>query len=497
MPNQFIALARVSSREQEREGFSLDVQEDALQRYAESHDGDIVQLWKVAETASKKDERNAFKEVIAYARRHASRLDGVLFLKVDRAARNLFDYVELERLEADFGVPVIYVTQPTENTPAGRMMRRTLANMAAFYTEQQSDDVKQGVAKRVESGLFPQRPPYGYRNRRVDGRSLVEVDKAKADRVRRVFDMYAYQGHTLDSMIDALEREGVVYTDSTVRFTRSKIHTILSDRSYIGDIRFHGQWHPGTHTPLVDRVTFDRVQTLLGGSTYRAHELTFAGNLITCGHCGHTITGEVKTKHTKSGETHYRYYRCTKYNTKGHPRVRLREQDLDQQVLDMFSRIRIDKPDVRDWFQRVLQARVRDGQRKDEQAIAEINRQLTTLRNQQDRLLNLRLLDEIDESSFATKNTELRDRIAQLDPQLDASDRGRAEKGEVALELFELSQTLQEKWLTADYRAKRRLLEIVCLNFLMDDVSLVPTIRKPFDVLVEGLESAKNRGDRI
>ena len=32
---QFVALARVSSREQEREGFSLDVQEDALRAYAQ------------------------------------------------------------------------------------------------------------------------------------------------------------------------------------------------------------------------------------------------------------------------------------------------------------------------------------------------------------------------------------------------------------------------------------------------------------------------------
>ena len=37
-----------------------------------------------------------------------------------------------------------------------------------------------------------------------------------------------------------------------------------------------------------------------------------------------------------------------------------------------------------------------------------------TLRNQQDRLLNLRLHDEIDEATFARKNTELRDRIADV-----------------------------------------------------------------------------------
>ena len=40
----FVALARVSSREQEREGFSLDVQEDALRAYARRHDGRALSL---------------------------------------------------------------------------------------------------------------------------------------------------------------------------------------------------------------------------------------------------------------------------------------------------------------------------------------------------------------------------------------------------------------------------------------------------------------------
>ena len=139
MLKQFVALARVSSREQEREGFSLEVQESALRRHATEHGGEIARLFRVAETATKSDERLTFKSLLAYVRKNAASLDGVLFYKVDRGARNLYDYVELERLEGQYGVRVEYITQPTENSPAGRMMRRTLANMASFYTEQQSE----------------------------------------------------------------------------------------------------------------------------------------------------------------------------------------------------------------------------------------------------------------------------------------------------------------------------------------------------------------------
>lgn len=497
MEKRFLALARVSSREQEREGFSLDVQEEALARYAAEQGGAITKLFRIAETATKPDERRTFRELLEYAKANTADLSAVLFFKVDRAARNLFDYVELERLEADHDLKVVYVTQPTENTPAGRMMRRTLANMASFYTEQQSLDVKDGLNRRVASGLFVGKAPYGYRNVRKEGRSLVETDNARARVVRRAFELYAFNGHTLDSLIEELEFEGLAYTDKTPRFTRSKLHTLLSDRAYRGEVALRGQWYPGVHEPLIDQSTFDRVQHQLGGQVYRAHELTYASNLIECGHCGRPITGESIKRTRKSGTKVYRYYRCAGYTAVGHPRVRLTEADLDQQVLGLFDKLRIEDERVRDWFARVLRERTLGEQQESRQAVAELNRQLTLVRRQQDQLLNLRLLEEIEQETFASKATELRDRVARLNAQLESNDRGRAESGEIAIQAFELSQTLREQWLTADYRAKRRLLEIVGLNYRLDDVSLVPVWRKPFDVLAERPLSENSRADRI
>ena len=217
MTTQYVALARVSSREQEREGFSLQVQEEALKRYAREHDGEIAKLFRIAETATKPEERRAFKDLLAFARKNAHWLSGILFFKVDRA-------------------------------------------------------------------------------------------------------------------------------------------------------------------------TFDRAQALLGHQTYQAHELVYAGELITCGHCGSPITGELKTKTTRTGRKQYRYYRCSKYNTKGHPRVRVRERDLDQQILGLFARIRIQDDKVRDWFGRVLRARSQDDQRSAQAEMAELNRQAANLRSQRDQL---------------------------------------------------------------------------------------------------------------
>lgn len=496
MKKQFVALARVSSREQEREGFSLDVQEEALQRHADRNGGEIVQLYRIAETASKHTERKTFKELLAYVQEHARSLSGALFYKVDRAARNLFDYVELERLEADWGVPVVYVAQPTENSPAGRMQRRILANMASFYTEQQSVDVKEGQERRVKDGLFPCKAPYGYRNVRVDGRGLVEVDPVAGENVRRVFELYAYRGHTLDSLSGALKAEGLTYSKSRPMFPRSTLYAILGDRSYIGEVLFRGQWHPGKHAPLVDLATFRRVQTLLGEKIYHVmQESVYGAGMIKCAHCGRPVVVEIKGKATKKGPREYRYYRCARYNAAGHPSVRVREAELDAQVLAMFARMKVEDAKVHAWVVNVLRAKAGARQRITESKAARLVQELSEIKERKGRLLNLRLAGEIDAETFSQKNVELRDREGEIALEIEAQGRQQSELADLAVRVFELSQSLSEKWVAADIAEKRQLLQIASLNFSLDGVKLVPIMRKPFDILAEGPSIQQSRGD--
>ena len=127
----------------------------------------------------------------------------------------------------------------------------------------------------------------------------------------------------------------------------------------------------------------------------------------------------------------------------------------------------------------------------------DIQQELSGLRDQQDRLLNLRLLGEIEAKTFGRKNTELRDRIANLTLQLESTHRGRDERVELAKKVFELSQSLTERWLASEYAEKRQILEMICLNFSLNGETLVPAMRKPFNILVEGLSVSSSRGDRI
>ena len=79
----------------------------------------------------------------------------------------------------------------------------------------------------------------------------------------------------------------------------------------------------------------------------------------------------------------------------------------------------------------------------------------------------------------------------------NAADADCNEQAKLAAKVFELSQGLEQKWVGAKYAGKRELLELVCLNFRLDGVTLVPEMRKPFDMLAEGLKISSSRGDRI
>ena len=110
MSERFVAWARVSSREQQREGFSLGVQEQAFVQYAERVGGVIVKSFVVAETATRPEERKHFRQMLAYVRKHAKEMTGVLYYKQDRAMRNMVDCVEMERLELEFGISLVCIT---------------------------------------------------------------------------------------------------------------------------------------------------------------------------------------------------------------------------------------------------------------------------------------------------------------------------------------------------------------------------------------------------
>ena len=478
----YLALARVSSEEQEH-GFSLDIQEDALREWAVKNNAIIAKMYRVAETAHKSEKRKTFHEMLDCARKSKGEINGLLFYKVDRAARNMKDWIDLVDLRDKHGIEIVCITEPFDETPAGKLNSNMLAAISQFYSDQLSIRTAEGVERRVRTGLFSGWAPYGYENYRENRCGFVRVNPTEADNVRRIFELYAYHQHSLDSLVAALRDEGRLYSEKHPDFVRSKLYSILTDRSYIGEIKFRGEWVEGRHEHTIDLATFDRVQVLLGNKSHHRHRSVYGGGLITCGHCGRPVLCEVKWKKMQE----YHYYRCSSYNKGEHPRERTTEAELDRQMLALFDKLKIADKKVLQWLQRVIRAKTKTEVEDNTAQLRKITRQLDQLNKDRDMLLTLRMHGEIEADTFARKDSELRSLSKRLKLRLDGQEQQKTEIGDLAMKVLELSQCLKEKWVTADTAEKRVILEIVCLNLVFKDASLAISMRKPFDAIVEGL----------
>ncbi len=115
----------------------------------------------------------------------------------------------------------------------------------------------------------------------------------------------------------------------------------------------------------------------------------------------------------------------------------------------------------------------------------------------QDRLLNAYLSGTIDEPTYTAKTQELKSETKSLEERSEKLSGTAPVDAELGLTLFDWSQNLADLWLGSNITQKREILDLVCLNRAISDVSLVLTKRKPFDVFTERLDLKKSRGDTI
>jgi len=92
---QGVIWARVSTKEQSEEGYSLDSQIKLLREYAKQNNIRIVKEFIVPESASGRQERKKFKEFLGYID-CKPKVTQILCEKVDRVTRNFKDAIRLD-----------------------------------------------------------------------------------------------------------------------------------------------------------------------------------------------------------------------------------------------------------------------------------------------------------------------------------------------------------------------------------------------------------------
>ena len=154
LSSRAVLYVRVSSKEQEREGYSIPAQCKLLRFYARRHDYQVVREFIDVETA-KQSGRTRFTEMVRFLEEHPQ-VRIVLCEKTDWLYRNFKDYVTIDELD----LTLIFVKE-------GSVLNKD-------------------SQEKAEEGELPAYAPLGYLHDKT-----IELDPQRAPIIRQTFEQYA------------------------------------------------------------------------------------------------------------------------------------------------------------------------------------------------------------------------------------------------------------------------------------------------------------------
>jgi site-specific DNA recombinase len=492
-----VIYARVSSKEQEKEGFSIPAQLKLLKEYAAAHGFSIAQEYVDVETA-KQTGRAAFGEMVAYLKAHLS-VRVMLVEKTDRLYRNLKDWVTVDELDVEMHFPKEGVVLSPESRSSEKFMHGIKVLMAKNYIDNLSEEARKGMQEKAEQGIWPTKTPLGYRNvTGPDGKKIVTPDPALAPIVSNLYEGYARGGISLKEAARKAHAAGLLYPKSGTKVPVSTVHTILRNRLYTGWFEWNGKLIQGKHEALVPVELWERVQGVLDGRFGKKakrgkHDFAFSG-LIGCHACGCAVVGEIKKKR-------YVYYHCTGYADKCRAdpascrRKYMREEVLERQFADMLGRLKFDD-EVLEWVRDALHASHADERREHEEAI---RRHQAEYKRLQDRI-NAMYVDKldglVDTAFFEKMSNQWRDEQNRCQREIDRHQNADKSYKDEGVALLDLARNAQKLFAKQEPREKRRLLKFLLSNCAWEDGEVVATFRQPFDMLAETATASAHNGGR-
>ena len=277
--------ARVSSKDQEREGFSIPAQQRLLREYADTTGIVVVQEFMDVETA-RHSGREGFGYMLAYLKHHEKTCRIILVEKVDRLYRNLADWVRIDELSLTVHFVKENVIIGPDSRSSDQFLHGIKVLMARNYSQNLSEETLKGMTEKARSGRYPSHAPVGYKNiEGPDAKRIIVPDPATAPTITRLFELFASGGYSIKTLAQYARAQGIQLHGRPI--PKSELHLILKRRLYTGDFDWNSITYQGTHEPLITKETWERVQAYLDHRSYtKAHAkraFTYTG-MVQCGH---------------------------------------------------------------------------------------------------------------------------------------------------------------------------------------------------------------------
>jgi site-specific DNA recombinase len=473
-----VLYARVSSKEQEREGYSIPAQAKFLQEYAARQGITIVREFIDAETA-KQSGRTNFNEMLKFLKRNRT-VNIILVEKTDRLYRNLKDYVLLDELN---GLEVHLVKEGTVLSDNARSHDKFIHGikvlMAKNFIDNLGEEVKKGLNEKAEQGHYPSKPPHGYS--RASSREIV-INPDDAQYIRRAFELYSTGVISLDRTIAQLADEGFVYRPGMPKIAKPHLERLLKNPFYCGQFLFKGRLYKGAHEPLVSLDLFEKTQLAFKKDNKpennNKHHFQFSG-LIQCGECGCAVTADIK-------KGRYVYYKCTGRRGKCSQNKYIKEEVLAEQFEAVAKNITI-TPRHKQRILEGLKDSFKDVNEYKQERLDYLRCETTKLENR----INTLYIDKIDgkipEDFWIKKHNEFNSQLLKTQQSIINHQQAYKKYLEQGNILLEHATNAHSRYVAANLQIKTDLLNSLCSNFTLKDGKLSYIYNKPFDILAEGL----------
>lgn len=488
-----VLYARVSSREQEQEGFSIPAQVNLLKEYAERKNITIVKEFKEAETA-KISGRTEFNNMIAFLKEYSDIKD-VLVEKTDRMYRNFKDYLVID----DLNLNIHFVKEGgifnKDSKSHDKLIHEIKLVIAKNYIDNLSEEVKKGQRVKAEQGGYPHGAPVGYQNTvMIEGKRKEHVlipEPEGAKLVKTLFELYATGRYSLNSLRKKVIEEGLTGRYKDGKVSKTTIARILQSPIYYGMVPYKDKLYPGNHEPLISKELFNTVQDILTGKGLRKGKsrepFLFSGQMD-CNICGCAITAEIK-------KGKYIYYHCTNYkgicSKKG-----IREEKLEEMFAPILKGVKLDKEKI-EWIKEGLRESRQEEKEYHDKQIEVLQREFNNLK---DRLHEV-YLDKIDGKITQEFWKENHDRWSKRQEEVVESIElhRKANKNylEIGNELLDYAFNAYEEYkLQKDKHQRRKVIKIVLSNSKLCGQNLVPNYNEPFAMFAKCVKTGNTRTGR-
>lgn len=485
--NRTITLARVSSKEQEEEGYSVDAQTVFLEKYCEGKGLKVLKRFKIAETASKPEMRKEFQLLLTYLDEH--NIKHLVVEKVDRLTRNSKSAITIDDwLDADstrqLHLPKNGLILHKGSTSQDRFMWDIYVAVAKQYANNLREEVKKGVMEKLRQGWYPgTRPPIGYLHSGDKGHKTQMVDTKTAPLIKLAFELYDSGNYSIRRLCDELKNQGLTNRIGKP-LSKSYIHYMLRDKFYVGVMTWLNQEYPGKFEPIIDEDLWERVQSRLGsGTTPRVEKhFTLLKGKTRCEVCGATISWYMQKGH---------WYGECKSNRPCAVRGCARQDKIEQELADYFNELVSPSPALIAWVKKELR---QSGAQETEQYEASIQK-LTNAHRRLDEQIKVLYEDRLDgrissvvyDEKFKEKTKE-RDEIAKNIKNRSSQN---TEYIERAIDILELTQNAADIFKNKPMEEQRVLLGDIFSNITLNGKHMTITWRPEVEVIRNAIEKTK------